>query len=378
MTFVRRAVLVFALALAGCAGAEAPTQQPTLEARCTALPLAPNEALQAALDSAVDRATAEGFAGQVAVIRGDAFIYSRNAGYADLEGTIPVSDATLFQVASITKYFTAVLMLRAAEQNRLTLDAPLAQFAPGARIAARGATIADLMAHRSGLGSSYAAEAQTNANAAIAAIDAAPFDAARAGVFNYSNDGYDLLAIAAERAYGEPFEVVLRREVLDRGCVEHAAFWGDGRLTDPRHRAQALEPPSPELSQRNYGMLGSAGLLITARDLATFQHSLRNGRVLSDASIAELTTARGTTSIGEAAYGAFLVTHPRLGRVLSARGFEDWGDNAILNEYLDCGVIVAVVTSRGPAESSGRPPFRNQLSEAAEAALAPVCASAAR
>jgi hypothetical protein len=79
--------------------------------------------------------------------------------------------------------------------------------------------------------------------------------------------------------------------------------------------------------------------------------------------------------LGQATFGAFLIERPGLGRVLSARGAEDWGDNAYLNDYSDCGVIVAIVTSRGPAENSGRPLFRDSMIEAIERRLEAECQS---
>jgi hypothetical protein len=116
-------------------------------------------------------------------------------------------------------------------------------------------------------------------------------------------------------------------------------------------------------------MLGSAGFLTTAEELARLQLAVAGARVLSDSSFRELTAPRGAMSLGQATYGAFLIEHPALGRVLSARGFEDWGDNAILNHYLEHDTIVVVVTSKGPLEGAGEP-FRNTISNAIEGVLA--------
>ncbi|MEZ5971424.1 MAG: serine hydrolase domain-containing protein [Hyphomonadaceae bacterium] len=371
---MRLLLLPLLVAVSSCAAVHQPAAAQT---ECAATAYAPDASLQSAIDTALDTAASEGFAGQVAVMRGDVFVYRRNVGAADLQGHIPVRDDTLFQVASITKYITAALTLRAAEQGRLALDAPLLQFIPDTEIAKRGTTIADLLAHRSGLGSSYAAEPFDDPTAALAAIDAAPFDAERAGRFRYSNDGYDVLGIILERLYGERYETIVRHELMARACIPHVGFWGEGRLTDPTYRAQALSSPPRPLRRRSYGMIGSAGFMTTAYDLVAWQHALRAGQVLGPQSLSELWAPRGETSIGQAAYGAFLVDNPRLGRMISARGTEDWGDNAYLNEYLDCDVIVALVTSRGPAEGSGRPLFRDQLIPQIEAALADECAAPA-
>ncbi|MHA7870720.1 MAG: serine hydrolase domain-containing protein, partial [Hyphococcus sp.] len=228
----------------------------------------------------------------------------------------------------------------------------------------------NLLAHTSGLGSSYAAEAHIESAGALNAIDSAGFDPDRIGGFRYSNDGYDLLAILMERVYGQPYERLMREKVFVQSCLFHASLWGLEDVADPNIVSQPLRPVPPNLSRRNYGMIGSAGLLITARDLALYQLRLMRGDVLSPQSLDLLTTPRGAMSIGQATFGAFLTETDALGPKLNARGYEAWGDNAIVNHYLDHDVIVAIVTSRGPAESTGAPPFRSELSDSIEALLA--------
>jgi CubicO group peptidase (beta-lactamase class C family) len=295
-------------------------------------------------------------------------VYSRVAGFADGEGKVPVGDRTLFHVASITKYLTAIAVMKAVDAGKLRLDDPMAKYLPETKRAARGITLADLLAHRSGLGSSYVAEGIDNADRALAAIDAAPLDEAKAGSFRYSNDGYDLLAIVLERVYAQRYEDVVRDNVLAPACIADAGFWGEIDLADPAKRGQPLEPPSPALAKRNYGMLGSAGFLVTAAALARLESELDAG-LLSKPSLEELRKARGRLSLGEATFGAFLIQHEKLGRTISARGYEDWGDNAILNHHLDRGVVVAIVTSKGPKEGTGDP-FRDTISKAIESVLA--------
>ena len=172
-----------------------------------------------------------------------------------------------------------------------------------------------------------------------------------------------------ERTYGARYEDLARR-LFASACLRHVGFWGETDLSDPHVLAQPLHPPSPALRQRNYGMLASGGLLITARDLVSWQYALTSGRVLSSASLEEMFAPRGSTSIGQSAFGSFLVQSPLLGRTISARGTEDWGDNAYLNDYRDRGLIFAITTSRGPAEGAGRPLFRDSITPQIERVLA--------
>ncbi len=348
--------------------------QPAAAAAQTPCPPAaqePDADLTRRIDSVVDAALAEGFAGGVALMRDGALVYERVAGFSDAGGKVPVTARTLFHVASISKYFTAVLALSAVDEGRIGLTDPVAALAPGTRLAGRSVTFLDLLAHRSGLASSYIAEGHEDAGAALAAIDSQPVDAEAAGRFRYSNDAYDLLAILLERAYERPFEELARQKLFGPACLAAPRFWSEVELTDPAVVGQPLRRVRAGLRKRNYGMVGSAGLLVTAADLVRFEHAVASGRVLSPASLAELTLPRGEMSLGQAALGSFLVDHPQLGRVLSARGYEDWGDNAILNHYLEHDLILAVVTSKGPAETSGSAPapFRSRIAGAIEELL---------
>jgi CubicO group peptidase (beta-lactamase class C family) len=347
------------------------------ESAACSVAVAPDAALQAAINPIVDAAQAEGFAGQVALMRDGVLVYERAAGAADAAGRIPVTARTRFQTASMTKYFTAALALKAIEEGVLRLDQPIAPLFPDARLPS-DITVGALLAHTSGLGTSYAAEGTDEAMAAAAAIAAAAYDPARAGAFNYSNDGYDLLGAVLERVYGARYESLVREKLLRPACLTDVAFWGEVDLTDPSVVAQPLGGFPEPLRRRNYGMLASGGLLISARDLVRWQHDLNSGRLLWPASLAQLRAPRGAMRLGQAAYGSFLIDHPRLGRVISARGAEDWGDNAYLNDYRDCGVILAVVTSRGPPENSGRPLFRDSITQAIETVLAGACAAPAQ
>lgn len=339
------------------------------EARCAPLARETDTVMATSIDAVVDDALGRGFAGGVAVMQDGVVVYSRIAGSASLSENIPVTDETLFHVASITKYFTAALVLKAVEEGVIALDDPIAKYAPDMKLGARGVTIEDLLLHRSGLGSSYLTERETDREAALAAIDNAPFDPEKAGRFNYSNDGYDVLGILLERIYDSDYEDLLREKILTPACLERPRHWSSVDLRDPLIVAQPIEPFPSELIGRNYGMIASAGLLITAEDLAVYQWALASRKVLSTQSIEALFTPRAERRSDYATFGGFWREHDALGARLSARGYEDWGDNAILNHYLGENIIVAVVTSRGPAEDTGARPFRSELSAAIETLL---------
>ena len=323
----------------------------------------------AKIDAIVDAALEDGFAGGVALVHNGRLVYDRADGFSDHRGKVPVRSETLFHVASVSKYLTALATLRSAELGKLALEEQIARWVPGTRLAEREITWLDLLSHRSGLKSSYAAEGISDPNQALAAIDAQPIDVERVGEFRYSNDGYDLLAILLERVWERPFEDLVRELILQPSRLERPRFWAEVDLKDPKTVGQPLRRIPKNLRRRNYGMLGSAGLLVTALDLARLEVAVSRDGLLLPASLSVLRLSRGSMSLGEFALGSFLVTHPSLGLVFSMRGYEAWGDNAILNDYRDHGFVLAIVTSKGPAEKTGQPPFRSRISREIEECL---------
>lgn len=360
------AILALALMAPACA-------RETAEAGGNACPaiveqLDPN--LAAKIDPIVNSALERGFAGGVVVMRDGAVIYHRYAGSSSLTEDIPITAETLFHTASTSKYLTAALVLNAAEEGVIDLSASIESLAPKTRLAARGVTFMDLLAHRSGLGSSYVSEEETTGDGALAAIDAEEFDEARAGTYRYSNDGYDVLGILLERVYEKPYEALVREKIFSPFCLDRPRIWSEVDVSDPHIVSQPLRPVPESLRGRNYGLIASGGLLISALDLVRYQEALTSGALLSDASLGLLYAPRGVSRIGDVAFGSFIIDAGALGRRIRAGGAEDWGDNAILNHYRDHGIIVAVVTSRGPAENTNQPLFRDEISQAIEEVFA--------
>lgn len=321
------------------------------------------------IDDIINDAASDGFAGQVCVSQGGNVLYARCVGSSDTADMVPVNDSTLFQVSSVAKYLTAVLTLKTVEAGLIELHDEIAGFVPSSSLSEAGVTSDHLLSHRSGLGSSYAAEGTADRDAALAALLAVPFDKTRIDTFTYSNDGFDLLAIVLERIHDRAFEDVAREFVLVPAGMADTRFWSEIDVSDPSLVSQPLRPVPVRLHGRNYGTLGSQGLLTTVHDLVGLQHALNNGTLLSESVLDELYRPRISTMIGDAAYGSFVIADTPLGRAHLALGAEDWGDNAILAYYPDCDVVISVVTSRGPDTSDHTELFRHRISEQIQTVL---------
>ncbi len=160
-------------------------------------------------------------------------VHTAAHGHADRRRRVSATPGTLFNLASVTKPFTATLALQLAEDGVIDLDAPVVRYlAPGTPVptAANGSPILvrHLLMHTSGL----PRDPPNRRNQATgAALDPGIWDAysvtdLRAGLlatevegepgetFAYSNFGYALLGHALEHAAGQPYEALLHRRLL--------------------------------------------------------------------------------------------------------------------------------------------------------------------
>src|SRR5690554_5933894 len=88
------------------------------------------------------------FMGSVAVSQNGDIIYTNSVGYADFENKVKANEETKYRIGSISKTFTAVLVLKAVEENKLELDQTIEKFFPTIKNAKK-ITIENLLRHRS-------------------------------------------------------------------------------------------------------------------------------------------------------------------------------------------------------------------------------------
>lgn len=253
----------------------------------------------AALDRYVDTLAAHDRAmGVLHVSSGDSTIYSRAIGMAALETPTPATPERRYRIGSISKSFTAAVVMALVEEEELRLDDKLAGYFPSVPDAA-DITIRQLLAHRSGINSI------TDAEDLLAwKDDPVPRDsmlarmARRAPVFapgtqtGYSNSNYILLTYLIEdltgRSYPEALEeYVLAPLALERTTADalvdlaegHALgyYWGPSGW----ERATDTHPSVP---------LGAGAIAATAEDVARFYRGLLTGRVVGDSALAQMLT----------------------------------------------------------------------------------------
>ena len=214
-------------------------------------------------------------------------VIRRGYGLADLEQGAPVTPATNFRLASVTKQFTSAAILLLAEDGLLGLDDPARNWLPS--LPAAAVTIRHLLTHTSGLvdyedvipASMTAQLHDANVLELLERQHRAYFPPGTA--WRYSNGGYALLALVIERASGGSFADFLRERIFRplgmTGTVAHQ----EG-VSTVANRAFGYSDVNAAWQRTDQGptsaVLGDGGIYSSIDDLAKWDAALDDDRLL--------------------------------------------------------------------------------------------------
>ena len=260
-----------------------------------------------------------------------------------------------FRVGSVTKTFTATIVLQLVSEGKLRLSDPLERHLPGIVPAGKKITIRQLLNHRSGLANvtDYADWLQrASRSPSSRPIDTLRFAAAQPLVFppgsewRYSNTNYIALGLVIEKITGNTYREELESRILDPLALKRTELPRTRRLRDLDDEGE------------NPNIPWAAGALVSdTHDLARFFSALLSGRLLSEGSLAQMKqTVVVDHELGDG-LGIF-------SSQLTCGRF--WGHEGGILDYAtivaasDDGDRVAVISAHGDA-FSGSPPDQTAL-----------------
>jgi CubicO group peptidase (beta-lactamase class C family) len=208
------------------------------------------------------------------VVRDGQLVWSGHVGSARVEGTVPPGDDTQYMIGSITKTFTAVLVMALRDEGKLALDDRLDAYLPGTRHGA--VTIRQMLAHASGLQREPVGRIWENLQAPdeerlLRELEDAERVLPPHFVFHYSNLAYALLGQIVERLEKRSWEETVSERILAPLEMRHTGVAPDeearalGYLVHPHAGTVTLEP---RFDLRATTALG--GLWSTVADLGRY------------------------------------------------------------------------------------------------------------
>lgn len=344
------------LALVVCARVAA-SQSPAQQAACRDR----EPAMRAALEDIHKRQRNIGLIGLV-VHRGTK-VASVSLGHADLEHRVPVTPETRFGIASITKAFTGLALLKLRESGQIDLDAPIQPYVPTFPVKPGGVITSRLLA-------SHLAGIRHWRQERTPALYAQHFDdvndilplfkddtlISRPGTAeNYSSYGYNLLGAAIQFASGVKYEDFVRREIIDRLGLRNTGFDDVRRVLPHRARRYSYFHPWTFAVDSNavyrvpdwdysHNMAGG-NMYSTAEDLVRLGRAVQQPGFLSKEALSRLYTRTKVDTVEASMSFGFFVTAKDAPRRIANIGGSNAGLQSGLFVYPDEDLIIAVLSN---------------------------------
>ncbi len=330
------------------------------------------------LDDAVSK---HAFTG-VATVHVDAVrTFERVEGFAHRGYGVPMTVDTRIAVASGSKGFTALTVMRLVEDGTLQLDQEVRELlGDDLALIDDGVTVEHLLGHTSGIGDYLDEDSDwepshhvlpvpvhtlTTAEAFLPALEGHPQKFTPGACFSYCNGGFMVLALLLERATGETYHDVVRRHVIATAGLPHTDFLptnalpGDaayGYVHDEGNLVNTLH--LPVLGN------GDGGMFTTADDLHQFWLALFDGRIVSRDTVDLMTTPRHDVPEEGKRFGLGFWLHGT-GQAPILEGY-DAGASFRSTHLVDARTTVSVLGN----SSEGAWPVVHTLADQIDAALA--------
>ena len=283
-------------------------------------------------------------------------------GFADLEDSTHVTPDSRFPTASVTKAFTGIALLQAVERGEVDLDAPIQRYVPAFPVKRGGdVTLRLLAAHLAGV--RHWADERTPALLArhIADVDSilplfvddtlvAPPDTR----YSYTSHGYNLIAMALQRASGRPYQELVRRHIIEPLGLRSTGF-NDVRAVLPhrvRHYsfydlvtyADLQVPVRVPDWDYSHNMAGG-NVISTAGDLVQLGTAMLQPGLLSPASLQAATSrSQRTRIVSPMSFGWFVADSTTPVRRFHINGSNP-GVGSALFVYPDDRVVIAILSN---------------------------------
>lgn len=256
---------------------------------------------KAKLDQFFDRLAEKNKAmGSLTITKDGNVVYTRAIGYSQINGTEKKSltAANRFRIGSITKMFTATMILQLVEEGKLKRTDTLDKFFPQIPNAKK-ITIEQILWHRSGITNVRPQQnAQGNVNTLpmtkdemLALIVKATPEFEPDTKYSYSNSGYQLLGLLLEKVTGKSYEEALRTRITSKiGLAD--TYLATGNIDVSKNEALTymnFGDGWKPVAETHPSILFSAGAIVsTPNDLAKFIQALFDGKIVSKENVDQM------------------------------------------------------------------------------------------
>ncbi|HEY1023809.1 MAG TPA: serine hydrolase [Sphingobacteriaceae bacterium] len=232
------------------------------------------------------------FSGTVLIAKGGKVLLNKGYGWADAEKKVYNGPETEFRIGSVSKQFTATVIMKLAEEGKLKVTDPLTKFIShypkGDSI-----TIHHLLSQTSGIQnftnlpefkSKWIAEPATLSQT-ITHFKSLPLNFRPGEKYQYSNSNYILLSFIAEKAGEKPLNELLNDYIFTKAGMQNSGLDANNRMSDKKATGHnSLEGDKPQIAEFNDMSVpsGAGAMYATTGDLYRWDRALYSNKIINE------------------------------------------------------------------------------------------------
>ncbi|MFT5254566.1 MAG: D-alanyl-D-alanine carboxypeptidase [Flavobacteriales bacterium] len=249
--------------------------------------------------------TNDKYMGSVAVLENGKIIYTNAIGKEDMASNKKATAGTKYRIGSISKMFTSVLIFKAIEEKKLSLNQTIEGYFPSVENATN-ITIGNLLNHRSGIYNftsapdyeGYSTQPKTRKEMiAIIAKGKSVFEPNSKG--DYSNSNYVLLSYILEEVYKQPYATLVQTKITKPLGLKNTYFGGKISIANNECYSYSYTDKWNKETETDMSIpMGAGAMVSTPSDLTQFIEALFSGKLISAASLEQMKTIQEKYGMG--------------------------------------------------------------------------------
>jgi CubicO group peptidase (beta-lactamase class C family) len=245
------------------------------------------------------------FMGSVAVSKNGEMIYTKSIGFADVENQVKATENSKYRIGSISKSFTAVMILKAVEEKKLTLDQTIDKWFPSI-INANKITVKYLLSHRSGIHNftderdylTWYTQKKTEKEM-VEIIEKIGSDFNPDSKAAYSNSNFLLLSYILEKTYVKSYSELLQELIVKPISLKNTYVFGKINPNNSECKSYSFIESWKVAPETDFSIpLGAGAIISTSTDLTKFADALFGGKLLKAESLEIMKTLKDGYGIG--------------------------------------------------------------------------------
>lgn len=290
------------------------------------------------------------FNGTALVAKGDSILLNKGYGFKNAVARTEADSATIYQIGSVTKQFTATVIMRLQEEGKLSVNDKLSQYFPhfpnGNKI-----SLHQLLTHTSGIYNytnnalfmKTGATQHATPEKIMALFQNQPLEFEPGTQYRYSNSGYMLLGYIIEKVTGKKYEQVVRETIFKPLGMHHSGFdfarlKSKDKATGYYVYTENKKVPVPALVDSSVSFAAGA-IYTTTGDLLKWERAITQQKILQPASWNAILTPEREH------YGYGIMIDSLYGRLRIGHDGGIFGFNSMVVNYLQDGYIIVLLNN---------------------------------